>query len=250
MEVRGPRSTPLRLCSVIGCKATPVAPDSGFLNDPHKLTPISRVPFDRSYWDPRYDPSYYTELQVMPVSTRYVMAENIWEQANAAHLLDPNYKQDILDLGEYMRHAFIDAAVNDPKKHFKIVNTPGPHTLILESALVQIVPSKAMLNAAGIVFWEATATEFAGKSATNSEDLGKGVVAIEVRLRDGGTGKVVGMFADRERPKFAVIDLRSITWWHPIEGVMRDWANQFVEVCNTASDKSIERPLPFELLLW
>ncbi len=234
--------------SSMGCKAKP-APDSGFLEQANLMTEVKRAPFDRSYWDPQYDPNNYTELLVAPVNMDYVMAQNLWEKANFANL-NPNVKQDLRNVAEYTQIAFVQAAEKDPKKHFRTVGTAGPKTLILETAIVQIVPSKAALNAVGYVFWEATAATVAGQAAAQSEDSGKGVIAIEGRLRDGATGKIMAMFADRERPKEAIINFKALTWWEPVKSVIDDWARQFIELSNVPKDKVVKRSAPFGLLIW
>ena len=235
-------------CLSMGCKAKP-APDSGFLDKPNLMTEVKRAPFDRSYWDPKYDPNNYNELMVAPVNMNYVMAQNLWEQANFANL-NPGVKNDLKNVGEYVQFSFVTAAEKDPKKHFKTVTTAGPKTLILETAVVQLVPSKAALNAVGYVFWEATAATVVGQGATQSEDSGKGVIAIEARLRDGATGKVMAMFADRERPKEAIINFKALTWWEPVKSVIDDWSSQFIELSNVLRDKVVNRSSPFGLLIW
>ncbi len=235
-------------CLSMGCKAKP-APDSGFLEKADLMSEVKRAPFDRSYWDPQYDPNKYTELLVAPVNMNYVMAQNLWEKANFANL-NPGVKDDLKNVGEYVQVSFVTAAEKDPKKHFKTVSAAGPKTLILETAVVQLVPSKAALNAVGYVFWEATAATVAGQTATQSEDSGKGVIAIEGRLRDGATGKVVAMFADRERPKEAIINFKALTWWEPVKSVIDDWSSQFVELSNVPKDKVVQRSSPFGLLIW
>jgi len=75
------------------------------------------------------------------------------------------------------------------------------------------------------------------------------VVAIEGRVRDGGTGQVVAMFADRERPPTAIIDIKSINWWAPARKVIDNWAKQFVAVANDPKGK-VKNASNFELLVW
>jgi hypothetical protein len=73
------------------------------------------------------------------------------------------------------------------------------------------VPSKAALNAIGYVAWIPTVVEAAGSTLTGSQDTGKGVVAIEGRVRHGGTGEIIGMFQDRQSPPTALLDLKSLS---------------------------------------
>ena len=237
-----------------GCRAKP-APDAGFLQDPKLMRAEKDVPYDRFYLDPKYRDKSFTEIYVAPVNTDYVMAENVWEKATLADVNPADVKKNIAMLAEYQRNAFIKACEKDPKKRFKVVEKPGPNTLILETAIVQIVPSKAELQAIGLVpffFLGAitTGVEYGASSATHSEDQGKGVIAIEARTRDGATGEIVSMFADREHPPTAIVDLKSLFWWEPAKPICDGWAEQFVELANHPHGQKIKEIPNFQLLVW
>ena len=88
-----------------------------------------------------------------------------------------------------------------------------------------------------------------GSTITESQDQGKGVIAMEARLRDGGTGEVVGMFADREHPPVALVDIKALNWWAPCKAVIDQWSKQFVEVANNPG-KKVADSKTFELLTW
>jgi hypothetical protein len=117
-------------------------------------------------------------------------------------------------------------------------------------ALTQVVPSKAALNAIGYVTWIPAVIEVAGATVTESQDNGKGVVAIEGRIRHGGNGEVIGMFQDRQNPPTAIVDLKAVTWWAPAKKIVDDWASQLVAVANRPPG-GIVKPAPaFQLLVW
>lgn len=239
----------LSLLSAAGCKAK-AAEDSGFLENSKLMAENSRTPFHRFYWNKQHDPKAYTEIMVAPVDTRYVLAQNIWEKVSVVSVTEAQIKADIQKLADYTRQSFIKAAADDPKHRFKVVDKAGPNTVILEAALVQVVPSKAVMNALGYVSWVPAVIETAGSLGTGSEDAGKGVVAIEARFRDGGTGEVVGMFADRERPKAAIVDLKALTWWEPAKAIVDEWSRQLVELANMPPGESVKDSPAFELLVW
>ena len=237
------------LAALAGCKAKP-APDSGFLDDPAKLTHDPNSPFARAWWNPAVNQQKYTRLYVAPVNTQYVMAQNLWERASEAQLSDADIRKSIESMGTYMHDAFKNAADRDPKHRLKVVDEPsGPDTLVLEMAIVQLVPSKAVLNALGFVTWIPAAVAIFGSTVTQSEDQGKGVIAFEARMRDGATGEVVGMFADREHPPTALVDIKALNWWAPAKTVVDAWAKQFVDVLNNPG-KKVPGSNAFELLVW
>ncbi|MCY2952590.1 MAG: DUF3313 domain-containing protein [Planctomycetota bacterium] len=238
----------LAVMALAGCKATP-APDSGFIEDSSKMKRNPDSPFAKGYWNREVSQKKYTEIYVSPVNTKYVLAQNIWEGANAVQVKEEDIRKALDQMGKYMQDAFKKAAAEDPRKRFVLVDKPGPNTIVLEMAIVQLVPSKAALNALGFITWIPTAVTVVGSSITQSQDQGKGVIAIEARLRDGATGEVVGMFADRECPPTALLDIKAMNWWAPCKAVIDTWAKQFIEVANNPG-KKVSEAKTFELLVW
>ena len=119
--------------------------------------------------------------------------------------------------------------------------------VVLELAIVELVPSHAVISAVGLIapFAQAPALAVASKIA------GKGTsVAIEGRLRDSVTGEVLMMFADREEPPFRIISLKAITWYGDAEDSIETWSKQLVELANTPKTKKVEDASNFTLLPW
>jgi hypothetical protein len=215
----------------------------------------STVPFNRMYVNPQFDHKTFTEIYVAPVNTNYVMAENLWEQAALANVSTENVKMNVQLMADYLRNAFIKELNNDPKKNFKVVDKPGPNTLILEMAVVQLVPSKSALQALSLVpvgFYGAigSGVMVGGSLISHSEDQGKGVIAMEARTRDGASGDIVCMFADREHPPTAILDLKALLWWEPAKPICDGWARQFVALETSPPGTKIQEIPNFQLLVW
>ncbi len=158
-------------------------------------------------------------------------------------------------MADYQRNAFIKACEKDPTKKFKVVDKPGPNTLILEMAITQLVPSKAELQALGLVpigfVGLATAgVQYGASTATNSEDQGKGVIAMEARTLDGQTGELVSMFADRQHPPAAILDIKALFWWEPAKPICDGWARQFIQLETLPKGTKIKEIPNFQLLVW
>lgn len=237
-----------------GCRASP-APDSGFLADPQLMKADKTTPFNRMYANPKLKDTRFTQVYVAPVNTDYVMAESIWEKATLANLNKDDVKKNVALLADYMRSSFIKAFENDPKKRIRVVDKPGPDTLILELAITQVVPSKAELHAlslvpVGFVGLIGTGVMAGGSALTQSEDQGKGVIAMEGRARDGSTGQVVCMFADRELPPAAIVDLKALFWWEPAKPICDAWARQFMKLQTNPPGAKVEQIPNFQLLVW
>lgn len=232
-----------------GCRATE-GPDSGFNSDSHLMTKNEAGPFQRTYWNKKYNSKDFNEIMIAPVNTDYLAAQNFWEKANIANAMPGQDKKDITAIANYTRESFTRAFSDDPQRRFKVVTTAGPKTLILEVAVTQLVPSKAVLNAIGFVTWIPTAVSIGGSVASDSQDTGKGVIAIEGRVRDGGSGEIIGMFADREHPATAIVDLKALNWWAPAKGIIDQWSKQLVAVANRPPGTVVKEAPAFELLVW
>jgi len=235
------------LCT--GCKAKE-ADASGFLSQPDLLKQDGTTPFQKTYWNRKYAKTQFTEVYVAPVNTDYIMSQNMWEKASAASINRDQVKKDVQMMADYTRQAFIKAIQEDPKRRYKVVDKVGPQTLILELALTQLVPSKAALQAIGYVTWVPAVVRVSGAVSTGSQDTGKGVVAIEGRARDGATGELVAMFADREAPREGIVDLKALNWWAPAKEIIDTWAKQLVHLAQRRPGEVVEDSPTFELLIW
>jgi hypothetical protein len=239
---------------LVGCRAK-AAPDSGFLSHPKLMQAGKEAPFNRIYVNPKFKDTRFTEVYVAPVNTDYLMAQNDWEKATLANANKADVKKNLDRLAEYMRNAFVKEFQNDAKKRFKVVDKPGADTLILELAIVQLVPSKSELQAlslvpvgfAGLI---GSGVMVGGSAATHSEDQGKGVIAMEGRTRDGSSGEVVCMFADREHPPASVVDVKALFSWEPAKPICDAWAKQFAEFETSPPGTKIKEMPNFRLLVW
>ena len=232
-----------------GCKAGEV-PDSAFNPNPELMSKDANVPFQRIYRSNKFDPNAYNEIFIAPVNTDYLRDEKFWEGLNLANLDKEKLKREIGELADYTHQSFTKAFTEDPNHHFTVVDTAGSDTLVLELALVQIVPSRIIFGVIGCVSSIPAAVGMIGGAASNSQDVGKGMVAIEGRLRNGRTGEIIAMFADCEHPKSAILDFKAMNWWAPAKVIIDDWGKQLVEVVNNPPGTLIKDSPAFELLVW
>ena len=211
----------------------------------------AQIPYNRVYFAEPADPtSKYTEIYIAPVDISHLLPQNnIWEWASSAYVFPEDVKKNYRQLAEYARTAFIEKIRKDPNKRLTVVDTPGPKTLILEMSLVQMIPAKPALNIATYIHWIPLVIEFVVPVIVNSEEAAEGLIAIEARLRDGGTGQVVGMFADRERPPIALVNFPSFLWWEGHKRMIDWWADQFVAIENGKRGKQVKE-IPTLSLLW
>jgi len=205
-----------------GCKAAP-APPAGFIQNHEIMTEDQKSPFHRVWYDTNVDWNDYERILVAPV--------NWWQSITFA----VDRQKDSKQIADYMWTRIWDAFDSDPDKRFKPAYTPGPQTLILEMALVELVPTKVWLNAVGTVF-------------ALSVDYGS--VAMEARVRDGATGKIIATFADREHGKSSLISIANLTWYSHARHIIDDWAKQIVEVIKTGGSENVADSPAFTLQPW
>ena len=229
---------------IAGCGKAKPAPDSGFLQQPARMTERrERFPFNRVWVKPGVIRERYTEIVIAPINTAYLMETNWWKQANARN---GSIRDDAKQIARDGEKAFQKAVMNDPKQRLRLVQTPGPRAVVLEMALVELVPSKVALGVLGLAALPLRVPAL----AVGSKVTGKGSVAIEARWRDGGTGEIIGMMADREVAKTAPINVAAATWYRFAEQIFNDWAAQMIELVNTPPGHKVSDSKAFTLKPW
>lgn len=225
-----------------GCKATP-APSVGFA-DPAHMTHDPTIPFDRFWRKPAVDWKQYTRVYVADVNTAYMLQMTDWQQGERKGQIE----KDVQVLRVYTHDAIVKAFREDPNHRFQVVDSPShdPNVLVFEMAIIEVVPSKVVLNVLGY------APFFIGTGITVVRTVAndKSTVAFEARVRDAASGQVVILAADREAQQLAPIDLRGLTWYSDAEGLIDLWAKQFVEVAEQKPGEVIKGTETFRLLPW
>ncbi|OQZ00886.1 MAG: hypothetical protein B6D35_04690 [Candidatus Brocadia sp. UTAMX2] len=230
----------------LGCKTAP-APDAGFLQEPEKMAPKKeRFPFDRVWVKPDAQREDYDYLVIAPVNTEYLMENTGWRAANPGN---DDLEESAHKLAQYTEEKFCEAFQKDERPGWKLVSSPGPRTVVLEMAIVELVPSKAAFGAlrlAAPAMGPAGIVVGAGSAAAG----GRPSVAIEGRLKDGVTGETLFMFADRKEAQMRIIDLKAVTWWGHAKDIITDWANECVELVKTPKDYQVKERGMFTLKPW
>lgn len=226
------------------------APDAGYLENPEKLSPHpERDPFDRVWLAPTFDWNHYRKLYVAAVDTRHVLEMSLWERLNVRTI---DVKQDIAELAVEFHDDIVKSFRDDPAHHFQVLDAASgidAETLVVEPAIVELVPNKAGLGILAVAAWAAPA-EVGVPVATVAAFTDQGSVAFEMRARDGGTGEVVAMGADREIGPMRVVDVRAMTWYGNVHEIFVDWSKELVELSNTPRDVQVKHSAYFTVLPW
>ena len=154
---------------------------------------------------------------------------------------------------DYFRNTFINAFNSMPDNRFKVVNRRGYGTLMLDIAIVEIVPTKVSMNSvSGALMFVPLGPVLLGAvfslialpikvALSGSFESGfKSYIAFEAVLKDAMTGKVLAAYADRETQKATLISFKDYTYFAHIRGIIDEWAKQTVRMLNRKGNEKIE----------
>jgi hypothetical protein len=232
----------LTAAMLIGCKAAP-APSVGFA-DASVMKNDPSVPYNRFWRKPGLDLTNYNKIYIAEVNTSYMLKMTDWQKGERR----TDIERDVKTLADYTRNSMIKAINSEPSHRFHVIDSPthDPQALVCEVALVEVVPSKVVLNALGYApFFIGT-----GISVVRTVASDKSSVAFEARTRDAATGEIVMLAADREAEQFAPVDLRGLTWYSDAEGIIDEWSRQLVLVVKAKPGEKVSGSPTFRLLPW
>lgn len=227
---------------LVGCKASE-AKGSGFV-EKSTMTHDASVPFQKSWKKPGFDKSKYNKFYVAPVNTAYMLKMTEWQEG----MRKEEFASDLAKLAAFTQEAIKKAFREDPKQRMQVFDGPttDADALIIEVALIEVVPSKVVLNALGYAPFGIGLTITAVRTVAKDTST----CAFEARIRDAATGDVVATMADREAQQMALVSARGLTWYSNAETIITQWANQFVAVANRKPGETVKDVDAFTLKPW
>ncbi len=195
-----------------GCRAAP-APDAGFLDQPQLMAKDKTLPFDAAWISSDVNLLSYKKVYVAPVDTTHLLKLDWWDKATIAPGDQKNWSQQLADY--FRQHAIAQFKEGDDNK-YQVVDTPDDETLIVELAIVEVIPTKVWLNAIGYALIGA---------------LDQGTTAFEGRFRDGRTKEVIAEFKDREHGQLDVISVADLQWSAHSRHTIRIWSEDIERIC-------------------
>ena len=127
------------------------------------------------------------------------------------------------EIAKTLRREFARAIASAPGTPWQILTRPTVNCLRLELNLIELDPTSASGNVAKtIVKYTLSPVAAFGVGLFTG-----GKIAIEGRLRDGQTGKILLQFADREKDKATIYNARDYTALGHSSRTAREWAEQF-----------------------
>ena len=199
---------------------------------------------DQVYVAPEYrgkTPSQeFSKVYFAPVATGNLSRQGWWTSQSA--VTQRQLESDARKLAAHFRRSLVNAARNDSGRRLAVVNQPGPDTMIIETAITELIPAKAYWNAA------ATTAGFVIPGAGLLSAAGSGSITIEGRVRDGGNNKLIAGFRDRMKDKMAVVNVDSYTWYGGSEANLDEAAVNIARVINAKPGTVVNQPSPITLI--
>lgn len=209
------------------------------------MTKPQELPFHKAWRKPGLDWGRYSEIFIAPVNTEYLLQMEWWEEGGPKN----EALEDINELARYTEETFKEAFHKDPEQRYQAAEAPGPQALILEFALVEVTPNKAFLEAAS--YAAGPAFKLIGSIAGSViRSKSQSTVAFEARLRDGASGEILALFADREAEKQSLVNVKSLSWYAHAKSIIAEWADQFVKITHLKEGEILEDSKAFELKPW
>ncbi len=217
--------------SALGCRAKAL-PDAGFIEKPELLKPDSKLPFNAAWIKDDADLLGYKKVYVAPVDTTHLLKLDWWQKAAIA----PGDQQKWADgLAVYFQDKMKAQFTDGDDNKYQVVDTPDDETLIVELAIVEVVPTKVWLNAIGYALLGA---------------VDQGETGFEGRLRDGKTKQVIAEFKDHEYGQFDVVSVRDLEWDGHSRHTIRGWTDELEETCYLPPDGAVSPMSPVTLMPW
>ena len=210
------------------------AEDTEFSQSADKMKEDPNRPFHRIWYDPRANSTHFTSVYVAPVNTDYLKTMSWWNQASVAGL-GTDRDKDVKEIADYFRASAQKAIKEDPKHRYEVVDVATDNTLVLEMAIIELVPTKVWLNSMTQLFVGA---------------WNHGTIAFEGRVRDGKTQEIIVAFADRQHGDSGIVSSDDYSWWAHAHEVMDDWSQDIVNSSNASPDEKVQHSLPFDATPW
>jgi hypothetical protein len=226
----------------VGCKAKE-AKGAGFV-DKSDMSKDPSLPFQKSWIKPGFDKSKYTKVYVAPVNTEYMLKMTEWQKG----INQADFERDVAKLAVFTQDKLKLAFREDPKHRMQVLDAPttDPDALVIEMAIIEVVPSKVALNALGYAPFGIGMTINAVRMVADDTST----CAFEARIRIASTKEIVATCADREAQQLAIVTVRGLTWYSNAETIIGQWAVQFVEIANRKPGETVKETDVFTLKPW
>ena len=224
------------------CGSTRPLGESGFLDDPGRLSKAQDLPFKKSWTKPGADLRNYGPIEVAPVTVEFLQFS---EKDRASSKRAEKKRTAVVELARYSETAFRTTLE-------KIPSSDQP--LVCEVAIVEFEPAIPLANAAGysLGLLGGALREIVvsgGGTVVRSSGV-RGYLAIEARLRDPRSGDVLFIFADAARGRPSIVNIKDFQPLGHAKAQIRTWAKQCAASLRKEPKQRVREELPIDLKPW
>ena len=190
--------------------------------------------YQRSWTDSHAGLSKYRKVYLAPVALHQAKLRNM---VLNSRVLTGRQKNDLHMNGEMLRSEFVKA-FSKSQRGWKVLDQRSKEegAIGIELNIAEVATSRPLVALAG--------NFYPGGTLLNRPSM-----AIEGRIVDLKSGKVLAKFADREKPPFSALSISKLQYYKGHRNLMRDWAKQTVKwIERTNSKEKVWDILPATLI--
>jgi hypothetical protein len=184
----------------------------------------------------------FSKVYFAPVAIGNLSRQGWWTSQSS--VTQRQLESDARKLAAHFRRSLANSAYYAPGRRLTVVNQPGPDTMIIETAITELIPAKAYWNAA------ATAAGFVIPGAGLLSAAGSGTITIEGRVRDGDNGNLVASFRDTMKDKMAFVNIDSYSWYGGSQANLEETAANIARVINAKPGTMVSQPSQIKLIAY
>ena len=210
------------------------AKPTGFLKEPPRMAKDESTSYQRSWTNPSAGLSKYRKVYLAPVALHEARLRNMaWNSRN----LTGRQKTDLQMMSQLLRCEFATAFSESPNG-WRVLDQPSKESgaIGIELNVVEVATSRPLIELIG--------TFIPGGGILNRPSM-----AIEGRVIEMKSGRVLAKFADREKPPTSPLSISQFQYYKVHRNLMRDWAGQTVKwIERTNPKEKVWDVLPFTLI--
>jgi hypothetical protein len=214
-----------------------------FLEGVPRESSVPDIPFLHSWIAPQSTPIPYSNIYVKPVRID-LLPKDMWLRSRGlAVSTQEEFQKDAEVIARYFRIRLLSELKSTTSQRFTVVETPDPHTLILEVALTELVLSEPLIRAAAL------AVPFPGVDLAIST-ITDPHVSFAARFTSPDGKQLIATAADRRFPPIRLIDLNKLRARSSAREIIAHWARQLAQAIQLDEFKQIEGNSWFSILPW
>ncbi len=232
---------PALLLIIAGC--TIAAESTSFLTHGSELKKDGKLPFNGT-WIGDEQRLIETSKRTGKVFVADVDIENALkkvDQSQGFERFKRYRREELAEMARYMKVRFKAGIAGKAVRPVELVEEPGPGTLILKLAIIEVIPTNAVIGVLGTV----GGVFLPGAGAASF--LSKGSIAMEGKVVDGATDEVLFEFKDRASDKTALFSIKDYQQYAHIRSVIDTWADEYGQLQAQDFEGKVEAALPFSL---